>query len=68
MEKDSILNALAASSWGLRESCTENGNCINNKSRDTGRNIFRSVSFHHRHSWKGVEKNRIIPRKYKNHS
>ena len=68
LEKDSILNVLATSNWGIRESCTENGNRINNKSRDAARNIFRSVILHHRHSWKGVAKSRIVPRKYKSHS
>ena len=36
-KKHSILNALAASSWGIRQSCTENDNRLNSKNRDTAR-------------------------------
>ena len=67
-KKHSILNALAASSWGIRQSCTENDNRLNSKNRDTARNIFRNVVLHHRHSWKGVAATGIVPRTYKSHS
>ena len=61
LEKHLILNELAASSWGIRESCTENDNRLNNKNSDTARNIFRRVVLHHRHSWKGVAGSGIVP-------
>ena len=68
LEKNSILNAVVASSWSITESCTKNGNRLNNKNCDTTCNIFRSVVLHHCHSWKGVAKAGITPRKYKNQS